>query len=93
MLKQHNIDNADIPKPFEELAPEPLIQQHKAVVQAETDAKNARAATNLKKEREKVRVSFTMFGEDNFPPSIRINKLHKVADINEYHVRGEEKGT
>ena len=54
MLKQHNIENADIPKPFEELAPEPLIQQHKAVVQAETDAKNARAATSLIKKREKV---------------------------------------
>lgn len=53
MLKQHNIENPEIPKPFEELAPEPLIQQHKAVVQAETAARLARAANNLKKEREK----------------------------------------
>lgn len=54
MLKQHNVENAEIPKPFDELAPEPLVQQHKAVVQAETAAKIARAASNMKKEREKV---------------------------------------
>ncbi|XP_065673798.1 zinc finger and BTB domain-containing protein 24 [Hydra vulgaris] len=53
MYKQHNVENPEIPKPFEELAPEPLIQQHKAVVEAETAARLARAASNLKKEREK----------------------------------------
>lgn len=57
MLKQHNVENPEIPKPFDDLAPEPLIQQHKAVVEAETAARLARAATNLKKERDKVRVS------------------------------------
>lgn len=54
MLKQHNVENAEIPRPFEEVAPEPLIQQHKAVVEAETAARLARAASNLKKERDKV---------------------------------------
>lgn len=54
MLKQHNVENAEIPRPFENAAPEPLIQQHKAVVEAETAARLARAASNLKKERDKV---------------------------------------
>ena len=54
MLKQHNVENAEIPRPFEDVAPEPLIQQHKAVVEAETAARLARAASNLKKERDKV---------------------------------------
>lgn len=51
MLKQHNVENAEIPRPFEDAAPEPLIQQHKAVVEAETAARLARAASNLKKEK------------------------------------------
>ena len=54
MLKQHNVENAEIPRPFEEMAPEPLIQQHKAVVEAEAAARLARAANNIKKERDKV---------------------------------------
>ena len=54
MLKQHNVENAEIPHAYDESAPEPLVQQHKAVVEAETAARLARAANNLKKDREKV---------------------------------------
>ena len=54
MLKQHNVENADIPCPYDSAAPETLVEQHKAVVEAETAARLARAATNMKKERDKV---------------------------------------
>lgn len=54
MFKQHNVENPQIPKPYEDLAPDSLIQQHKAVVQAENDARLAKAASNMKKEKEKV---------------------------------------
>ena len=55
MLKQHNVENAEIPRPYDEAAPETLVQQHKAVVEAETAARLARAANNMKKDRDKVR--------------------------------------
>ena len=69
MLKQHNVENAEIPRPFEDAAPEPLVQQHKAVVEAETAARLARAASNLKKERDKVILLNTMFSNNvlDFP--------------------------
>ena len=51
MLKQHNVENAEIPRPYDEAAPETLVQQHKAVVEAETAARLARAANNLKKDK------------------------------------------
>ena len=55
MLKQHNVENAEIPRPFDDVAPEPLIQQHKAVIEAEAAARLARAANNVKKDQGKVR--------------------------------------
>ena len=55
MLKQHNVENAEIPRPFDDAAPEPLIQQHKAVIEAEAAARLARAANNVKKDQGKVR--------------------------------------
>lgn len=61
MLKQHNVENAEIPRPYDEAAPEQLVQQHKAVVEAETAARLARAATNMKKDRDKVIIFFNLF--------------------------------
>eukprot|EP00794_Sanderia_malayensis_P006039 gene6039-6741_t len=49
MLKQHNIENFEVPSPLEENAPPELIEQHRAIVMAETEARASRGAKNRKK--------------------------------------------
>lgn len=49
MLKQHNIENFEVPMPIEENAPNELIEQHKAVVMAESTTRASRGAKSRKK--------------------------------------------
>jgi len=49
MLKQHNIENFQVPMPIEDSAPEELIEQHKAVVMAESTTRASRGAKARKK--------------------------------------------
>eukprot|EP00112_Aurelia_sp_Birch-Aquarium-sp1_P020991 Seg5538.2 transcript_id=Seg5538.2/GoldUCD/mRNA.D3Y31 product="hypothetical protein" protein_id=Seg5538.2/GoldUCD/D3Y31 len=49
MLKQHNIENFEVPIPIEENAPTELVEQHKAVVLAETTTRASRVVKARKK--------------------------------------------
>ena len=49
MLKQHSIENFEVPMPIEDNAPNELIEQHKAVIMAETTTRASRGAKARKK--------------------------------------------
>eukprot|EP00795_Rhopilema_esculentum_P002257 gene2257-17865_t len=49
MLKQHSIENFEVPMPIEDNAPSELIEQHKAVVLAETTTRASRGTKGRKK--------------------------------------------
>lgn len=67
MLKQHNIENFEVPMPIEDNAPNELIEQHKAVVMAESTTRASRGAKARKKSHTELDLTRPHGVEQDFP--------------------------